>query len=277
MNSRQRRKLKRKLGIKRRIFIFSSCGNDSVALLKWAIDHYPNDEKIMVYSNTGWSAPFWDRRVKLVREYAEKNGVSFVETESEGMESLVRRKKGWPKPASNMQFCTNELKVQPAIKYMNSVDDFGSPHFRTLCLNGVRREESKNRENVPEFYGCSERHGGRKLRSPLVKMKEDQRNELIFETGLPILPHKSRECFPCINSNRSDFRMLAEYPERISKIEKIENEMGYTSKGKPRVMFRPYRHMGATGIREVVKWGLSERGKYQKEESAPCSSGFCGF
>ena len=229
----------------------------------------------MVYSNTGWEAPFWRSRVESVKLYAEKHRVKFVETKSEGMENLVRRKKGWPKPASSMQFCTDALKVQPAIKYMNSVDDFGQPHFRTRCLTGIRREESQNRKNAPAYIKQSERHGGRPLFCPLVKFNESQRDELIIETGLEILKHSSRECFPCVNSNRSDLRMLADFPERVKEIAKIEKEMGYTSKGKPRVMFRPYRHMGAVGIEEIVKWGLSERGKYKKE--TPCSSGFCGL
>ena len=38
--------------------------------------------------------------------------------------------------------------------------------------------------------------------------------------------------------------------------------MGFTSKGKPRTMFRPYRYMGATGIREIVKWAEADRGQY---------------
>ena len=52
-------------------------------------------------------------------------------------------------------------------------------------------------------------------------------------------------------------------------------DMGFTSKGNPRVMFRPYRHMGATGIREVVKWAHSSRGEY--EPPSGCDSGMCGI
>ena len=99
------------------------------------------------------------------------------------------------------------------------------------------------------------------------------------------------ECFPCINSNRADLRLLAEDEERVAKIEAIETDMGFTSKGKPRTMFRPYRHMGATGIREVVKWALAPHGRYDPKGGndqgelflddgtggGSCNSGWCGL
>lgn len=276
MNSHQRRKFRRRNNIIRVNFIFISGGNDSVSLMQWAKEHFPNDRNIVIYSNTGWAAEFWKVRMEKVEAFSRKIGFEFAVTKSEGMEKLVKRKKGWPMPASKYQFCTQELKIIPALNWMDKNEPSDLPHFRNRCFTGIRREESKNRENTPEYVGYSEKHGGRKLRCPLVELKVDKRNELINKTGLEILPHQSRECFPCVCSNRSDFRMLAGYPERIEKIARIEKEMGFTSKNKPRVMFRPYRHMGATGIKEVVKWGLSERGKYGKE-TLPCSSGFCGI
>ena len=75
------------------------------------------------------------------------------------------------------------------------------------------------------------------------------------------------ECFPCVCSNRSDLRALARDKKRINKIAKIEKEMGFTPNNKPRTMFRPYRHMNAIGIKEVVKWAIAERGQYKPEES----------
>ena len=196
-----------------------------------------------------------------------------------------------------MQFCTEELKVRPAREFMLEID----PELEADCYTGIRREESQNRKHAPAFIEQSERHGGRDLYCPLVDYTAEQRNELINQTELEILPHSSMECFPCVCSNRSDFIRLAEYPERIKYISEIEKSMGFTRNNKPRVMFRPYRHMGAIGIEEVVKWGLADKGKYKlpeamrkikeaKEnrdnlqlelwaggETLPCNSGFCGF
>jgi hypothetical protein len=54
-------------------------------------------------------------------------------------------------------------------------------------------------------------------------------------------------------------------------------------------MFRPYRYMGATGIREMVKWANSTRGTYGTSQGelfddlddgtggGSCYSGQCGL
>lgn len=263
--------------------IFSSGGNDSLALMQWVIKNKPDGDNYLIYSNTDWYAPFWPDRVQKIKEYAHVHDIEFVELFSEGMENMVRRKKGWPMAASNMQFCTEELKVKPAREWMTIND----PDMYAICYTGIRREESDNRKDAPAFIEMSERHGGRKLYCPLVEYDVEKRNELIKETGIEILPHQSMECFPCVNSNRSDFKLLAQYPDRVDYIANIEKEMGYTSKGKPRVMFRPYRHMGAIGIKEVIQWSLFNKGKYQKEDpnqtsfddfgELRCTSGFCGL
>lgn len=107
--------------------------------------------------------------------------------------------------------------------------------------------------------------------------RERERDALIVRAGFEPLPHRSMECSPCIYANRADLRMVPE--ERIAEIEALEKELGYTSKGKPRFMFRPRNYMGAQGIREVVRWAWSERGKFEPAEAGSgggCDSGFCG-
>ena len=68
--------------------------------------------------------------------------------------------------------------------------------------------------------------------------------------------------------------------ERVAYIEALEMSMGMTSKGKPRTLFRPYRHGGAVGIREVWRWAKSPRGKYIPDDDQlplmPCDSRWCG-
>lgn len=252
--------------------IFCSGGNDSVALIQYAKDNNLEDV-IVAYTNTGWAIDFWDSRIKTVKNLCKKYGFKFVEIQTEGLLNLVKRMKCWPR--QGMQFCTSELKIKPALEWLNIID----PDCEATCLVGVRREESANRASFPEWVEESDRHGGRSLWAPLVRFKEQQRNELILKAGFKVLPHRSMECFPCVNSNRNDLRMLSEYPDRISLIETTEESMGFTNKGKRRTMFRPYRHMGAIGIREVVNWAQSERGKFTKSDDEQlnfCDSGMCG-
>lgn len=242
--------------------IFASGGNDSVALVQFMAEREAENVAV-AYSNTGWASPEWPERIKRFRHWVEsqnRTSWSFTEIASEGMEALIRRKKAWP--ANRPKFCTYELKIAPAKAWLGEVD----PEGNATVLVGVRREESTARRSWPEYVESSENHGGRLLWSPLVDVKEAERNELIIRAGWEVLPHRSKECSPCVNANRTDFRHLSEAD--IAKVERNERETG-------RNMFRPHRFKGASGIREVMKWAWSDRGKYQPACSG-CDSGMCG-
>ena len=246
--------------------IFASYGNDSIAL----ISHFRmlKKEKVAVlFSDTGWAADFWHDRVLRGEEYAKSCGFDTFRTKSEGMESLVKRKKGWPMGGGGA-FCTAELKIKPALQWLDEND----PEKEVVCVIGVRREESANRATFPEFTDESEKHGGRELWAPMVRFDEGRRNALIQFAGFEVLPHRSKECFPCVHANRSDLKQMNE--KDIIKVELIEDEMGINSKGNPRVLFRPKRHQGAIGIREVVDWA-HKRNKDQPD-LFDCDSGYCG-
>ena len=252
--------------------LFSSFGNDSIALIQWAHEKQLKDV-VVVHSDTGWAAPFWSERIVRAQKWALSLGFKIVSLPSIGMAELARRRKGWPR--QGLQFCTTELKLIPAQKWLNSID----PDLETTCLVGVRRAESRARRKWPEWIEESDNHGGRSLWSPLVAFSDDKRDRLLERAGWERLPHPSMECFPCVNANRRDIRLLTE--DRVSLIERLEKAMGVTSKGKPRTFFRPYRHMGAIGIREVYKWAMSKRGKYKPPvhlaDGMGCDSGMCAL
>jgi 3'-phosphoadenosine 5'-phosphosulfate sulfotransferase (PAPS reductase)/FAD synthetase len=250
---------------------FVSYGNDSIALLQWLHENLvlPGRavEMLVVHNNTGWASPAWPARVAAGEAVAIKYGFKVARTESEGLVQLTRRKKSWP--SNQHQFCTTELKILPTQKFLDEID----PEKEVICLNGVRREESRERSAWPEWTEESERHGGRHLWSPLVRVLEPERDALIQRAGFEALPHGSQECYPCINANKADLRGLS--AARVAEIEALETSMGFTSNGKPRTMFRPHRYRGAVGIREMQKWAESGRGEYEAP-SRGCDSGFCG-
>lgn len=249
--------------------IFASYGNDSIALIQWAKEQNLSNVAV-VYSDTGWAADHWEDRVKEKEQWVSSLGFTPYRTDSIGLEALVKQRKGWPR--NGMQFCTLELKIRPALQWLDDND----PEKKATVLVGVRREESVARRNFPEVTESSPNHGGRRLLAPLANFTTADRDALLLRAGVEPLPHRSMECFPCINSNRADLRLLAKDEAKVAEVERIETEMGLTSKGKPRVMFRPAKFMGATGIREVIKWAESDRGKYNKDEKEfDCEGGFC--
>jgi len=247
--------------------IFASYGNDSIALIQLMHELDIKDCHV-VYSDTGWAADFWEERIKQGEKLASSYGFKTHRIQSEGMEALVRRKKGWPQGGA-AAFCTGELKVKPAAKWLEDND----PEKESSCIIGIRREESRNRSGFPEHTEESEKHGGRELWAPMVRVKELERDDIIRRAGFEVLPHRSMECYPCAHANRSDLQMLDK--NRISMIEEIENDMGYTRNNKLRTMFRPARHQGAIGIRQVINWANNTH--EDQLDMFNCDGGWCGM
>jgi hypothetical protein len=97
------------------------------------------------------------------------------------------------------------------------------------------------------------------------------RNSVLSRTPFKPLPHRSKECWPCVNARKTELKLLD--AETMGRIADLELEMGINSKGNPRVMFSPRRHNGAVGIRAVVndaKKGVDDL------FSDDCDGGWCG-
>lgn len=250
--------------------LFCSYGNDSIALIQWAHEIGLN-HVVCLYSDTGWAANGWAARVDAGEALAKQYGFETARTESIGMVELVKRKRGWPGAGGQGQFCTSELKIMPALRWLDAHD----PEREATALTGVRRQESAHRHDAPEFVAESERHGGRELWQPLVRHSDEDRDALLLRAGFDVLPHRSHECYPCINATIDDIRLLT--ADRIALIDITERSLGLTKKGKPRVMFRAARRKGATGIKAVVQWAQAPRPRDQMPLfPAGCDSGYCG-
>lgn len=228
-----------------RFIIFASYGNDSCALIQWAHE-MELDGVTVVYSDTGWAAAGWSQRVEKMEAWARSLGFRTDRTKSIGFMGLAAEKRGFP--TQRYQWCSYRLKIEPGIRWLTEND----PDRRAVCLVGVRQEESEDRASFPVWLVKSGNHGGRFMLAPFAEKTTEERDVFLRRAGIEPLPHRSREC-KCINSNKTDLRFFTE--EDIREIEAAEAAIG-------RPLFRPHRHMGATGIREMMKWAHSERGKY---------------
>jgi 3'-phosphoadenosine 5'-phosphosulfate sulfotransferase (PAPS reductase)/FAD synthetase len=234
--------------------VSASYGNDSVALIQWCWEFGLSNIAVL-YADTGWAHPAWNERVDKCETWVRTFGFIPFRTSSIGFENVVREKKGFPR--QGIQFCTQLLKTEPLSKLQSKLD----PEKQATVIIGKRRAESANRANTSEFIFEHPYHNGRAVWHPLFEHSDEERNALLNRAGFDELPHRSDECWPCINANKSDLKRIAtEDPARINQIESLEREMGLTSKGKPRTMFRPYRYRGATGIRAMIRWAETERG-----------------
>ena len=251
-------------------FVSVSWGNDSVALVQWLHEKYALGEHrvICVYADTGWAASDWPARVERGEALARSYGFEVARLHGGNFVELAMKKKSWPR--NGMQFCTEELKVKPLTAFHRAHD----PDKEGICVAGIRRAESRARAQWPEDVPESPKHDGRDAWFPLVRVTDEERDALLHRAGFEVLAQRSRECFPCIHANRADLRLLPE--ARIAEIEQLEAAMGHTEEGKPRTLFRPYHHQGATGIRETIAWAWSERGQYDPSYVPGCDSGVCG-
>lgn len=233
----------------------ASYGNDSVALIKWAALKGLRNVAVL-YNGTGWAKADWQARVEKCEEFVRELGFDPHRTSSLGMVDLVKWKRGWPR--QGIQFCTEHLKIIPSLAWKETHD----PEGQMICLTGKRRAESEKRKDAPEWVYDSLMNGHRTLWQPLVHHTDAERDRLLELAGFEPLPHRSDECFPCVNSNRQDILRLANEPEEIVKVREAEAAAGLNRKGMPRTMFRPAKKGGAMGIDEVIDWAKSPRGKY---------------
>jgi hypothetical protein len=249
--------------------IFSSGGNDSVALIQWAIENDKLD--IVAYSDTQWASKEWPIRIAQVKQWVEDNGGEFVVIPSEGFEALAKRKKAVP--TNGMAFCSYELKIKPAQEWLETID----PDKKADCYTGVMRLESEARKDWPEIKEESPNHGGRNLISPMALYTINQRDELVSRAGFELLPHRSSECSPCVNANIKDIQNLDD--RDLIKVKQLESDLGIgVRSGKPKYMFRSIKCSGAQGIEQVKAWADQGGGKYSpdQEDMFGCDSGFCG-
>jgi 3'-phosphoadenosine 5'-phosphosulfate sulfotransferase (PAPS reductase)/FAD synthetase len=242
--------------------ISSSYGNDSVALIQWAIEN-DLDDVTVTYIDTGWAGAGWLDRVAIAEEWVRRSGLAALTiTPPVQFEELIRTKKGFPN--QRYQWCSGILKGLPFLGWLDEAD----PDCRAAVFVGKRRGESKERADTP-CITYSEYHGDRMLVHPLYLHTEEERDALVRRAGFELLPHRSLDCDPCVNSNRADFRRLAE--EDILKAVALEQEVGKT-------MFRPVRHRGAKGVEQVVVWAKSKpwgRSRFDDDDEDPFGTG-CG-
>lgn len=204
----------------RRLVVSVSGGKDSAALSLHM--HENGIEHDRIFFDTGWEAP--ETYDYLRGELAAKIGpITFI-TPPLQMVELARHKQMFP--SRRIRFCTQELKIKPAIAYFEKRLDEGVD-----CINavGIRAGESEARSTMTEW----EWQDGFPVEvwRPLIDWSEQDVIDIILAHGLnpnPLyLAGASRVgCFPCIFSRKKEILFVAKHwPERIDQIRALELEL----------------------------------------------------
>lgn len=146
-----------------------SGGNDSVALIQYMQENHKG-EFVVLYNDTGWAYKEWPARIAMIANMCFEKGIMFHTTKSEGMEALVKRKKGWPKPASNMQFCTQELKERPSLLFYEKND----PTILKLTVDDSSWETEAHPDQMFAFNSKANK-------------RDKETGELVHKTKLEVL------------------------------------------------------------------------------------------
>jgi len=270
----------------RKNMVSISGGNDSIAMLQWVIENkefFKGETFTAVYCNTGWSVSWWNDRMVKVKSFCEKNDIEYKETRAElGFEELVRKKCSFPNQFA--KFCTFELKVKPMIQWRKD-NKFTVRNSRVLL--GVRADESKARKDT---VSLGERDGYEAL-YPLAYLSNSERDSYIIKAGFAVLPHRSKECHPCI-FEKTKVKLKTIEEDRIQVIENLERDLTVYVQAKRKLQKDPKyvegevfgmfssKHLGKkAGIREQLVWANSPKGKYKAEEGDMlCNEqvGYCG-
>lgn len=171
-------------------------------------------------------------------------------------------------PASQSQFCTAELKVEPIAKQVIwPTLDTGTS---VISWQGVRKQESKRRAGYTEteLYDKHKNGATITLYRPLLEWTADDvfalhRKHGIEPNPLYLLGMNRVGCMPCINCRKDELLEISKrFPDHIDKIREWEAIVSEASKRGISTFF-PTSNGTGNGIDEVVQWANTSRGGVQ--------------
>ena len=196
--------------------IVSNFGNESIALIQWAAEQQLTDVTVLSIE-TGWSAPEWPKHVERCQSWVSALNMTPVRLEPKvTFKSLVQTQGNLP--SRKFQWCANFLKALPLLEWLDSTEV--DPSGEAIILLARRRSASRINFDLPEWIDEEEKLGDRKVWHPLYQHDTQTRDELIKQAGFDVMPHRSLECDPCVNSDLNDvLRMDLSVIERTARLE----------------------------------------------------------
>lgn len=178
-------------------------------------------------------------------------------------------------PSHSRQFCTEELKRNPAVEFQIDLIDSGR---RVISWQGVRRDESKRRSNTPKASRIGK---GMYAFRPIVDWSSEQVFDFHAQRGIEPNPLYRQGmgrvgCMPCVNVGKEELREIAaRFPQHIDRISEWESIINEASRsGLSSFLF------GAELIWQRVEWSKTTRGGRQYDllsglmEPTACSSAY---
>lgn len=247
------------------IFIISiSGGKDSkvtlIVSLPLLLQYVKPNQIKVVFCDTDWEKDETYQELKSIENKLKDFDIEFLTLKNEkypnGMLDLIKYKKIFP--FRDTKFCTEQLKMIPALDYYKNLSLNG---FDVITLVGKRRDESKERKDTPDSKLYEYKDYSFLTFHPIADWTETDVYSLLDETwGIPLtyLNGNSRcGCDECFQANLKSISLMSE--NRINQMEQLENEIFQFHKDKPYTptfFFRRNKTFpdGFAPIRQIVNY-----------------------
>ncbi len=247
----------------RRVVASVSTGKDSVALSLWLTEQGIDHDRI--FFDTAWEHAAVAGHLEYLRGVL---GPITSLAGSLGMKDLIRKKVMFP--SRHRRFCTENLKTEPARAYLNARIDAGEDLINAV---GIRRDESDARGAATEWewmdgFDCE-------VWRPLILWTVEDviaihKRHNIRPNPLYLMGAERVGCWPCINSNKAELRMIAEKdPGRIDEIRELEAEIGILAKVRYDDKIRRFRESGPAALTATERLYLLDELGQPKPFNAP--------
>jgi 3'-phosphoadenosine 5'-phosphosulfate sulfotransferase (PAPS reductase)/FAD synthetase len=209
-----------------------SGGKDSSATALWLIHESgePHESIRFTFCDTGNEHQYVYDHIAMLSERFQSWGCAPVVTlkPERDFYELAKWKKRFP--SRKARFCTQFLKVIPT---REDVTALIRSDYDVTVHSGVRAGESADRAKLVEcgfddMFGCT-------VNRPLLRKSLADVIAMHARYGVPLNPLYSYGftrvgCFPCINSNKSEVRLISiHFPERIDHLRSEERKIGKIS------------------------------------------------
>lgn len=212
-----------------------SGGKDSTAMLLWMAEQ--GIEFTPVFCDTGWEHPLTYAYIEEINQTVLGGRLVVLRSEKyEGFADLAIKRK--MVPGKMTRFCTQELKIFPSQKYIQSLDD------DVTVYQGIRADESLARSKGGRSQWVDDA-GGYQIERPLFDWTAAQCFDLMKRHGvrpnpLYLMGASRVGCWPCVFVGLRELRaLLRSTPEIKPRLREFEARLNETAwEGSPRSFFR---------------------------------------
>lgn len=218
----------------RKVMVNFSGGKDSTVAILEALKHYPKDEIMLCFQDTGAEYAETETHVKKIA-FLMDLPLTILKPPKDWWEHI--REIGYF-PTPSVRSCTRELKVHVVRSFIRQNRDLLGDEL--VIVSGIRADESAYRATMPVWaeHETSLKGDGQKVYRwfPCHEMTETEVLDRVKAEGLPLHPcyeFSSRlSCWCCIFAKKREVRAYAEMrPDLYEKVCLLEDEIKH--KWKP--------------------------------------------